>query len=140
MALRDLVDPCEPVEVLGETYYLRYPVSDLQLSDVREEQDKMAAIPEDDGAKRTDAIVRIAAACVATCIRDNRSEVKPQISTDEAFVLLRRLAEANDNQILVKEEVARKAMCMCGLGQAVELLGKALDQSDTEESSGASED
>ena len=72
----------------------------------------------------------VAAACVSITARDAPGDQERAIDTSEARNYLRRCVVAEKARSVFHLEITKKAMQVCGLSEAIDRLGKALDQSE----------
>lgn len=128
MRLHELADRFEPVDVCGERYWLRCPVTRTEIDLLAQEQDAARK-----AESKAEAATRTVAAAVAVCIREdeNRDSSEPVITVEQGIVILRK-ASAHDRAHDFTTPVAQRSMALCGLTESAVKLGKALESAQAE--------
>ncbi|MCY3933566.1 MAG: hypothetical protein OXH70_17790 [Acidobacteria bacterium] len=119
--LSQLLVPYESEEIQGHEFFFRY-ISDPEQTELAEFIHGLPEVDDDDHTTRASHAKAIARKCVVTSVRlkeENADNVKPDLSEDEANILLLRMAK-RERCGVTRSTLAEMAMEACGWGRVSE--------------------
>lgn len=123
MDLKDIGGQFEPVEVCGEDKWIRCPISRADLQPLVDEQEVHKNADKADAAE---ALTRVVASSLVTCLRDVEGQEEPSLTVDQAIVVMRKESILAGIKSDFESPVVVKCMELCGLQDTAQSLGKVL--------------